>query len=95
MAGVTVGWIRGIGAVAGLVLLLAILWNRRLLKETARTKDAEERLLKTFHSMPIAAVMIDSDESMYLHNRKFLELFGYTLDDIPTLDDWWPRAYPD
>jgi len=92
---VTLIWILAVSVVAGLVLLMAVFWNRRLLKQTARTKDAEERLLTTFHNMPIAAVMIDGDESMYLHNRKFLELFGYTLEDIPTLDDWWPRAYPD
>ncbi|HAC92218.1 MAG TPA: GGDEF domain-containing protein, partial [Planctomycetaceae bacterium] len=22
-------------------------------------------------------------------------VFGYTLEEIPTLADWWPRAYPD
>ena len=28
-------------------------------------------------------------------NRKFTELFGYTLDDIPDVGHWWPLAYPD
>jgi hypothetical protein len=27
-------------------------------------------------------------------NRSFTEQFGYTMDDIPTLDSWFARAYP-
>jgi PAS domain-containing protein len=28
-------------------------------------------------------------------NRRFTEVFGYTAEDIPTIQHWWPRAYPD
>ncbi|HEY3402799.1 MAG TPA: HAMP domain-containing sensor histidine kinase [Ohtaekwangia sp.] len=28
-------------------------------------------------------------------NQKFVEEIGYTVDDIPTIDDWFERAYPD
>jgi signal transduction histidine kinase len=28
-------------------------------------------------------------------NRQFLEEIGYTLDEIPTIDDWFRLAYPD
>src|SRR5208283_4186643 len=28
-------------------------------------------------------------------NKKFIQLFGYTLKDIPTLEHWWHLAYPD
>ena len=28
-------------------------------------------------------------------NPKFVSLFGYTLDDVPTVAHWWPLAYPD
>lgn len=28
-------------------------------------------------------------------NRKFTELYGYVPEDIPTLEDWYRRAYPD
>ena len=27
-------------------------------------------------------------------NRKFTELFGYTIEDVPQEDHWWPLAYP-
>jgi PAS domain S-box-containing protein len=88
-------WVLIFGGAAAGIMLLFVFWNRRLVTETAKRKDAEERLLTTFDNMPIAAVMIDKDDSMYLHNRRFLELFGYTLEDIPHLEDWWVKAYPD
>jgi PAS domain S-box-containing protein len=28
-------------------------------------------------------------------NPAFMQTFGYSLDDIPTVADWWPKAYPD
>ncbi|MFH2140458.1 MAG: PAS domain S-box protein [Pseudomonadota bacterium] len=28
-------------------------------------------------------------------NPAFTRLFGYTLEDVPTVAEWWPRAYPD
>jgi diguanylate cyclase (GGDEF)-like protein/PAS domain S-box-containing protein len=28
-------------------------------------------------------------------NRQFTQLFGYTLDDLPNLETWYQRAYPD
>lgn len=28
-------------------------------------------------------------------NQAFVRTFGYTLKEIPTLEAWWPQAYPD
>lgn len=28
-------------------------------------------------------------------NPTFVELFGYTMEDIPTIEQWWRLAYPD
>ena len=88
-------WVFIIGGAAAGIMLLFVFWNRRLVTETAKRKVAEERLLTTFDNMPIAAVMIDKDDSMYLHNKRFIDLFGYTFKDIPHLADWWISAYPD
>jgi len=43
--------------------------------------------------IPIA---INNDENHMLRlNPEFINTFGYTIDDIPTLNDWWLKAYPD
>lgn len=55
-----------------------------------------ERLLKhLMNEMPIGLCMVDATGRMYYRNRRFLELFGYTEAEVPTLEQWWLRAYPD
>lgn len=44
---------------------------------------------------PVGIVISDSAENTLYLNPQFTELFGYTLEEIPTVRDWWPRAYPD
>jgi PAS domain S-box-containing protein len=77
------------------IMIVFFAWNRRLVAETAKRKDAEEKLLSTFDKMPIAACMVDKEGNMFYHNNRFIELFGYAAEEIQKLDDWWPRAYPD
>jgi len=40
-----------------------------------------------------SAVNDDTGKITYL-NTAFVETFGYTQLDIPTIDEWWPLAYP-
>ncbi len=28
-------------------------------------------------------------------NQRFVDVFGYTIEDVPTLEIWWLKAYPD
>jgi PAS domain S-box-containing protein/putative nucleotidyltransferase with HDIG domain len=35
------------------------------------------------------------EEHVEFVNAKFIELFGYTVDDMPDAGHWWPLAYPD
>lgn len=51
-----------------------------------------EQLAELSH-LPIS--IIDSKGRYIYLNPKFRELFGYTLEDIPTGKEWFERAYPD
>ncbi|MBF0506991.1 MAG: EAL domain-containing protein [Nitrospirae bacterium] len=44
---------------------------------------------------PVAMAVADKKGNFLHFNNRFLETFGYTIEDIPTVDDWWPLAYPD
>ena len=46
-------------------------------------------------SIPIATVCIDYDNTILFVNDKFIDLFGYTINEIPTLYDWLIKAFPD
>ncbi len=44
---------------------------------------------------PFAMVWSEDEERIEYVNRQFIQLFGYTLDDLPNLETWYRRAYPD
>ena len=76
--------------------------NRELLQTVNKLVQAEETLKKredNFRQLidrnPIAMAVVDKHGKFIFFNNKFKEIFGYTAEDIPTVDDWWPRAYPD
>jgi PAS domain S-box-containing protein len=73
-----------------------------VLTDTTARKRAEEELraekLKfqaLCESSPVGMVMMREDDDLLYINPKFRELFGYDLQDIPNIKDWFERAYPD
>jgi diguanylate cyclase (GGDEF)-like protein/PAS domain S-box-containing protein len=47
------------------------------------------------NACPVPMVLNDGDQNILLINPEFTYTFGYTKEDIPTLDEWRRRAYPD
>lgn len=71
-------------------------------KELARHKKSEtalrenEFLLKQLiDESPIAIILSDGRTKTTTLNRQFTNLLGYTIDDIPGIEEWWKLAYPD
>jgi signal transduction histidine kinase len=45
---------------------------------------------------PLAIYMSTGiEQKAHYINPKFVQLFGYTIEDVPTVGQWWPRACPD
>ncbi len=63
--------------------------------ETA-LRESEEKFRAMVETIPLAIYLSVGIEqiSEYL-NPEFIKLFGYTQKDIPTIEQWWPLAYPD
>lgn len=60
----------------------------------AADKDLLERILDF---LPYPFVLSEFSEGTYRNlylNKKFYQEIGYELDEIPTIDDWFLRAYP-
>lgn len=55
--------------------------------------DSLFRLLA--ESAPVGIVIADKSEKTIYLNRHFTDLSGYTVEDMPSVEQWWPLAYPD
>jgi diguanylate cyclase (GGDEF)-like protein/PAS domain S-box-containing protein len=57
--------------------------------------DSSNSMHRLLMRLPIAVSHIDREGRVLTVNDRFVEIFGYTPDDIHTIEEWWPRAYPD
>ncbi|MDP3702252.1 MAG: PAS domain S-box protein [Hylemonella sp.] len=56
---------------------------------------AEARFRAIIEASPIPFALNDSALNITYLNSAAIRTFGYDLKDIPTLQAWWPKAYPD
>ena len=67
--------------------------ERKQIEEALR--ENERKLHAIMDAAPIGIAFTDTEGNIEYYNRKFFELFGYTLEDIPNITEWRRRAYPD
>ncbi|MDD2541633.1 MAG: ATP-binding protein [Desulfuromonadaceae bacterium] len=66
------------------------------LSETSRQIAAnEEELRSLLELMPVGVAWSDDNGTIKYINQNFIENFGYTLTDIPTVEAWFLKAYPE
>jgi len=64
-------------------------------KMNAQLIDSEARLQAILDSSSVGVAWANQEGEIEYVNQKFISMFGYTLKDIPTVDQWYVRAYPD
>jgi len=75
-------------------MLLAIISAAKSRAEWALGRSEQKhRAIIDASLVPVA--LVDNQQSISLLNPAFIKTYGYTLDDIPTLIDLWPKACPD
>jgi two-component system, cell cycle sensor histidine kinase and response regulator CckA len=67
--------------------------KRRLTEINLR--QSEKRLMSVLGSLPVGLAWGDATDRIEYVNAKFTELFGYVVDEIPTINDWFSQACPD
>lgn len=76
-----------------MVIVLRDISRRRLADKALAESEARFRLLTDM--APFGIVLSDRQQNTLHVNRTFTELFGYTAEDMPSVEAWWRLAYPD
>lgn len=58
-------------------------------------KEEKERFRILSEESPLGISMIGKDGRYIYINRRFVEILGYKLEDIPTGREWFRSAFPD
>jgi PAS domain S-box-containing protein len=57
-------------------------------------KREQERFRILVEESPLGVLLVGKDGEYQYLNPKFVQMFGYTLEDIPTGREWFRKAYP-
>ena len=55
----------------------------------------DERIKHLLDASPVPYALNNENKEITYLNTAFTRTFGYDLNDVATLDHWWPLAYPD
>ncbi|MFA7268386.1 MAG: PAS domain S-box protein [Sterolibacterium sp.] len=58
-------------------------------------QQSENKFRSIIELSPVPYALNDLQQNVTLLNPAFVKAFGYSMEDIPTLSDWWLKAYPD
>ncbi len=66
-----------------------------LLKARLEDQAIKTKLRAIIDASPVPMLLNDDQDNITFLNPAFIQIFGYTLEEIPTLADWWAKASPD
>ncbi|MCF6282879.1 MAG: PAS domain S-box protein [Candidatus Polarisedimenticolaceae bacterium] len=58
-------------------------------------RESEKQFRNILESSPIPMMITNMSGTIELFNHKFVDLFGWTIDDVHTIDQWREAVYPD
>ncbi len=67
--------------------------DRKSMEDTLRNSEKKYRAI--IEASPVPYALNDERQNIVLLNSAFVQTFGYTIEDIPVLAEWWSQAYPD
>jgi PAS domain S-box-containing protein len=79
-----------------------VIMSRGMVQDITARKQIEKALQQSevhfrsiINASPVPFALNDNSGNILYLNPAFTSTFGYDLMDIPTLTEWWARAYPD
>ncbi len=70
--------------------------TKKMVASHEELKESGRKFRSLADTSPLAIYLSEGIEQKALYiNPTFIKLFGYTIDEVPTAEHWWPLAYPD
>lgn len=66
-----------------------------LVAEKELLKKSEKQLRDILEKSPISMALVSADGTIEYINKCAVATFGYLPEDIPHMNDWWQKAYPE
>ena len=66
---------------------------RKRMEENLRAN--EQRLRSILERLPMGLCLVQDDGLISFRNQRYVQICGYTQEEVPDTDTWWQRAYPD
>jgi PAS domain S-box-containing protein len=82
------------GQILGIEGFILDTTERRKSIEQLRSSEAKFRAMAELSPMAIYASFGSDQKASYI-NEAFYKIFGFTLEDVPTVGHWWTKAFPD
>ncbi len=81
------------GEIIGMFGISRDITDRKQTEQSLLANEARFRAI--IYASPVPMALNDELQRITFLNPAFVRTFGYVQSDIPTLADWWPKAYPD
>ena len=66
-----------------------------LIQSGRERQASDSRFRQLFDLAPLPLMHVAADGRIVAINARFEQVFGYDMTKIPTVEAWWPLAYPD
>jgi diguanylate cyclase (GGDEF)-like protein/PAS domain S-box-containing protein len=85
-------WLTRLYLVVGALILFIMLFL--FLKSSMKASFANLKFKNLIESSPIPYILMNGKQQITFVNLAFIKTYGYTVKDIPTIDAWRVKAYP-
>jgi len=69
--------------------------DRKIAEENLARNETQLRQILDGMPVPVATGNYDAQPGFTLLNKEFIKSFGYTMEDLPSIERWMELAYPD
>lgn len=58
-------------------------------------RESEQKFRVLMENIPLPVTYVSKDGEIIFRNERFLQVIGYTDIEVPTVNEWWLKAYPE